>query len=78
MLALGGTEWSLSCPCHFTHGERAPSATHWKEGWVGSRAGLELVAKRDVPFPCHELNPSCSSHSIVTVLIELYCPPFKF
>jgi hypothetical protein len=25
MGALDGDEWSASCPCHFTSGERAPS-----------------------------------------------------
>jgi hypothetical protein len=33
------------CPCHFTHGERAPR-THWLGGWVDPRAGLDDVKKR--------------------------------
>jgi len=28
--------------------------THWLEGWVGSRGGLEAVAKRRVSCPCSE------------------------
>jgi hypothetical protein len=40
--ALVGGEWLASRPCRFTSGERAPD-THWTEGWVGPRAGLDNV-----------------------------------
>jgi hypothetical protein len=43
--ALVGGEWSASHPGHFIPGERAPG-THWKGGWVDSRAGLDDVEKR--------------------------------
>jgi hypothetical protein len=43
-LALVGGEWSNSCPCHFTPGERTPS-TLSIGGWVGPRAGLDDVEK---------------------------------
>jgi len=33
-LALGGHEWSASCPSHFTPKGRAPG-THWIGGWIG-------------------------------------------
>jgi hypothetical protein len=36
--------------------ERAPR-THWIEGRVSPRAGLDTVVKRDIPSPCQESNP---------------------
>jgi hypothetical protein len=44
-LVLGGSEWSASCPGHFTPMERTPS-THCIGGWVNLRAGLDDVVKR--------------------------------
>jgi hypothetical protein len=44
-LALDGGEWPDSCSRRFTPGERA-TGTHWIGGWVGSRAGLDLVQKK--------------------------------
>jgi len=41
-LALGGGEWSASCPGCFTPMESAPGA-HWIGGWVGPRALLDAV-----------------------------------
>jgi hypothetical protein len=43
-MALGGGE-SASRSGRFTTGENAPD-THWIEGWVDPRAGLEDVEKR--------------------------------
>jgi hypothetical protein len=43
--ALAGGEWSASCPCRFTPGERAPGA-HWIGGWVDHRAGMDDMEKR--------------------------------
>jgi hypothetical protein len=40
--ALVGGEWSASPLCRFTPGESAPG-THWIEGWVSPRAGLDDV-----------------------------------
>jgi hypothetical protein len=45
--ALGGGEWSASCPCRFTPGERA-HGTHWTGGWVGPRAGLDDMEERKI------------------------------
>jgi len=46
ILNLGNeTEWSSSCPGHFTLIQRAPS-THWTGGSVGPGGGLVAVAKR--------------------------------
>jgi hypothetical protein len=43
--ALVGGDWSPSYPGLFTPGERV-LGTHWKEGWLGPRAGLDDVDKR--------------------------------
>jgi hypothetical protein len=42
--ALDGGEWSASCPCNFTPGERVPG-TQWLGGWVDPRVGLDAVEK---------------------------------
>jgi hypothetical protein len=42
--AFDGGEWSASRPGPFTLGEISPNA-HWIEGWVGPRAGLDVVEK---------------------------------
>jgi hypothetical protein len=43
--ALVGGEWSDSRPGLFNRGEKAPG-THWIEGLVDPRAGLDDVVKR--------------------------------
>jgi hypothetical protein len=43
--ALVGGEWSGSHPGHFTPRQRAPG-THWIEGSVDPRSGLDDVEKR--------------------------------
>jgi hypothetical protein len=53
--ALDGGEWSASCPCRFTSGERAPG-TCWIRGWVGPRFGLDAVEKRKI-LHSQESNP---------------------
>jgi hypothetical protein len=54
---LAGDEWSASRPGRFTPGERAPG-THWIEGWVGPKAGLDEVEKRKfLTLPGLELRP---------------------
>jgi hypothetical protein len=56
-LALVGGEWSASCPSRFTPRETFPG-TQWIRGWVGLRAGLEDVEKRQfLPLPGIELRP---------------------
>jgi len=42
---LHGGEWSALPLGRFTTRERAPGI-HWIGGWVGPRAGLDVVAKR--------------------------------
>jgi hypothetical protein len=56
ILALDGGEWSASCPGHFIPRERAPG-THWIGGWVGPRAGLDMVVRRKSPSPYQGSNP---------------------
>jgi len=58
--ALDRCEWSVSRPGHFTPRERA-SATDWIGGWMGPRDGLDTVMNRNIPSPCHNLNPQSSS-----------------
>jgi hypothetical protein len=52
--ALDGGEWSTSRPGRFTPG------THWIEGWLGPRAGLDTMEKRlilTLPAIEHRLHP---------------------
>jgi hypothetical protein len=52
-----GDEWSASHSGRFTPGERSPS-THWIEGWVAPRAGLDDVEERKFfTLPGFELRP---------------------
>jgi len=44
--ALDGGELSGSRLCLFTHREEAPS-THGIAGWVGHRAGLDAMGKKN-------------------------------
>jgi hypothetical protein len=45
--ALDGGEWSASSTGRFTPGEIA-SGSRWIEGWVGPRAGLDAVDRRNL------------------------------
>jgi hypothetical protein len=45
---LHSNQWSASRTGRFTPG------THFIGGWVGSRAGLDAVAKGKIPFPSRE------------------------
>jgi hypothetical protein len=47
-------KWSASRPCSFN-----PRGTYWIGGWVGPRACLDDVQKKNV-FPCGELNANFS------------------
>jgi hypothetical protein len=70
---LDGGEWSASRPCRFTPRKRAPG-TRWIGGWVGTRAGLEEVVKRNIPSPWRESNrdrPPCNVVAIPTELFRL-------
>jgi hypothetical protein len=55
--AQAGGEWSASYPGRFIPGERAPG-THWIEGWVDPRAGLDDLEKRKfLTLPELEVRP---------------------
>jgi hypothetical protein len=59
-VALVGGEWSASRPGRFTPEERDPG-TH-SIGWVGPRAGLDHVQKREfLTLLGLELRPLCRS-----------------
>jgi len=58
--ALDGGEWSASHPSYYTPRERDPG-THWIGGWVGPRAGPEVVAKRIPSLPSLGTEPWSSS-----------------
>jgi hypothetical protein len=36
---------------------KGPWYTHWIGSWVGPRAVLDVVVKRNIPSSCQELNP---------------------
>jgi hypothetical protein len=52
----------LRAPVGFIAGERAPD-THWIEGWMGPRVGLDIVEKGKISCPSRESNPGRSVHS---------------
>jgi hypothetical protein len=52
--------------------EKEPPGTQYTGGWVGPRAGLDVVVKRRNPFPCYEWNLHRPSRSLVTKLIALH------
>jgi hypothetical protein len=54
-----GTRWRWVVS--FTLREIGPG-THWIGGWVGPRAGLDAVEKRQI-FPRRESNPGRPAHS---------------
>jgi len=53
----------ISLPGRFNPGERVPG-THWIGGWVGSRTGLDEVAKKKR----QKSNPGRPTCSLVTTL----------
>jgi hypothetical protein len=78
-LALVGGEWSASRPGRFTPGERAPGS-HWIEGWVDPRAGLDNMEKWKL-LPPHGLElwpPSCPACSPSLYLLHYPSSHIKF
>jgi len=57
---LGGGEWLALRPGRRTAKERA-TITHRMWRWVGLRAVLEVLEKRQKYFPCQDSNPELSS-----------------
>jgi hypothetical protein len=64
---LAGGEWSASRPGLFTPRERTPG-TNWIGGWVGPRAGLDDVEKRNF-LPLRDSN---SDPSVVQLVASRY------
>jgi hypothetical protein len=67
--ALDGGEWLASRPGSFTPRERVPG-THWIGGWVGSRAGLDKVSKKNITRSRRDSNPD---HLIVQPVAQSWC-----
>jgi hypothetical protein len=66
-----GTRWGWVVsftPRLFYPRERAPG-THWIGGWVGPRAGPDMVLKWKTPSPCRESDPN---HPIVQPVDSRY------
>jgi hypothetical protein len=59
-IELDGGEWSASLPDCFTSGERTCS-TYRIGGWVGSRAGMDVLKKRDISCSLQALNLGLSN-----------------
>jgi hypothetical protein len=59
-LTLDGGESSVSRSGRFTPRERAP-VIHWIGSWVGPRAGLVMVSKRNISTPHRKSNLRSSS-----------------
>jgi len=62
---LDGGEWSASRPGRFVPREIV-SGTPWIRGWVGSRAGMDAVAKRKITY--QESNLGRPIRSLPTIL----------
>jgi hypothetical protein len=67
--ALDRGEWLTTRPGRFTFLERA-HCTHWIGGWVGPRAGLDVVEKRKI-MPLPGIEPRQSSPYPVAMPTEL-------
>jgi hypothetical protein len=63
--ALDRGEWSASRPDRFIPEERTPD-THWINGWLGPRAGLDSVETRKFSCPCRKSNPGCPGRRFST------------
>jgi hypothetical protein len=63
--------WVVSFTLRPLYLQEEASCTHWIGGWVGTRAGLDAVTRRNHPILRRESNPCCPSRSLVTILTEL-------
>jgi hypothetical protein len=66
--ALDGGEWLASRPNSLTFRERVPS-TDWIFGWVGLRADLEAIAKRNLPAPARNRTPARRQSLVLSIRI---------
>jgi hypothetical protein len=81
-------EWSASLSGRYTLRERDPD-TYWIGGWVGPRAGLDVVVKKKIPSPCRDtiFQPVAQHYTtsikiilghIDPMLSELCCPGSRY
>jgi len=68
--------------------EKSPS-NHWLGGWVGSRAGLDVLGRRKIFWSCRESNPIpkytvydlilawvsslCFHYNVVLYIVKIFC-----
>jgi hypothetical protein len=60
----------LQSPATSPLGERNP-CNPWIGGWVGPRAGLDVVVKRKHPYTCRKSNSGRKINILVTILPDL-------
>jgi hypothetical protein len=50
---------------------KEPNSIHWIGGWVGHRAGTDILEKRWISCSCWNLNPRLPNCSLVTIVNTL-------
>lgn len=65
LTSTDGREWSASRPGGLIPGKE--TRANGKGGWGSSRAGLDDLEERKIPWPCRKSNPILSRHSLVTI-----------
>jgi hypothetical protein len=70
--AVDGGEWSASLPGRALPPEKGPPGTHWIGDWVGSRAGMDVGARRKILYRCRGSNPDRPARSQT-----LYCLSYR-
>ena len=62
--------WSTSRPHRFASGGKTPG-THWIGGWVGTRAGLDVLERKKKPVSAAGIRtPERPARSLVTIEVE--------
>jgi hypothetical protein len=73
--ALDGGEWSASLPGRFISRGRS-TGTHWIGGWVGPRAGLDVMLEETFPAPAVTRTPDHPARSPVLCHWAIPAPNF--
>jgi hypothetical protein len=78
------TRWRyvVSLICWLLTPRKRATGTHWKRGWVSSRAGLDTLEKTWISCPCQDSNPVLSSpwpsyYTDYAILASSVMPIFK-